>query len=65
MGIKSRIDGRTVDNSSITIKNSKGEIVAKVELLDQVGVTLEISTKDGLYLEKPNGWKSKQTTNKI
>jgi hypothetical protein len=60
MGLKTRLDGRSEDNSSFTIRNEKGEIVAKIELLDSSGVTLEVTTEEGSYIQKPNGWNSKR-----
>ncbi len=59
MSLKTRLDGRTVDNNSIEIKDSQGEVLAEITLLDCSGSTLEISTKEGLYIEKANGWNSK------
>lgn len=59
MSLKTRLDGRTEENSSIEIKNSQGEVIASIKLLDSSGATLEISTEEGLYIEKPNGWSSK------
>jgi hypothetical protein len=60
MSLKTRLDGRTIENSSIQIKNEEGDVMAEVKLLDSSGSTLEITTKKGLYIEKPNGWNSKQ-----
>jgi hypothetical protein len=59
MSLITRLDGRTKSNSSIEIKNNSGEVLAKVTLLDNSGTTLEVSTLDGLYIEKPSGWNSK------
>ena len=56
--LKTRLDGRSKDNSSFQIKNELGTVLATVKLLDSSGTTLEISTTEGLYIEKPSGWKS-------
>jgi len=59
MSLKTRLDGRSEDNNSFQIKNNEGEVIAEIALVDNFGSTLEISTQEGLYIEKPNGWKSK------
>ena len=59
MSLKTRLDGRTEDNSSFQIKNESGEVLAEIKLLDSSGSTLEVTTKEGLHIEKPNGWNSK------
>ena len=59
MGIKTRLDGRTKDNNSLKIKDAKGEVIVEITLLNLSGSTLEITTKGGLFLEKPNQWSSK------
>jgi hypothetical protein len=58
MSLKTRLDGRSEENSSFKIKDSQGNVLAEVKLLDNSGATLIIETKDGLYIEKPNGWNS-------
>jgi len=58
MSLKTRLDGRSEDNSSFKLKNNAGEVIAEVKLVDNFGATLEISTQEGLYIEKPNGWNS-------
>ena len=59
MSIKTRLDGRSKDNNSLQIKDSEGNVLADITLLDASGSTLDISTKEGLYIEKPSGWCSK------
>ena len=59
MSLKTRLDGRSKDNSSFQIKDEEGVLVAEVRLSDTASTTLEITTKEGLYIEKPNGFKSK------
>ena len=59
MSLKTRLDGRSTDNDRFVIKDAKGEVVAEVMLLNTFGVTLNITTKAGLYIEKPSGWNSK------
>lgn len=59
MGLKTRLDGRSEDNKSFKIMSEEGEELAEVVLIDSSGSTLSISTKGGLYIQKPNGWNSK------
>jgi hypothetical protein len=59
MALKTRLDGRSEENRSFTLKNEKGETLAVVSLHDSSSVTLEIVTAEGLHIEKPNGWSSK------
>jgi len=61
MSLKTRLDGRSEDNNSFQIKNIEGEVIAEITLTDNFGSTLEISTGQGLYIEKPNGWSSNPT----
>jgi len=58
MGLKTRLDGRSKDNKSFDIKDKNGEIVSTVTLSSEASAVLEVTTKEGLYIEKPNGWKS-------
>jgi hypothetical protein len=58
MSLKTRLDGRSEENSSFQIKNPDGVVLAEIKLLGESGSTLEISTLDGLFIEKPNGWSS-------
>jgi len=60
MGLKTRLDGRSTENSSFVIKDANGNVVAQITLLDTGGITLEVSTADGSYIEKPSGWSSKR-----
>ena len=57
--LKTRLDGRSVENSSFQIKDKYDNVLATIKVLDTSSTTLEINTKDGLHIEKPNGWKSK------
>jgi len=59
MGLKTRLDGRSQENNSFKIKDAEGREVAEIKLLDLSGVTLEVSTELGLFIEKPSGWCSK------
>jgi hypothetical protein len=59
MSLKTRLDGRSGDNDRFKIKNKEGEVLAEIELLTPLGITLNISTQVGLYIEKPSGWNSK------
>lgn len=56
--LKTRLDGRSEDNSLFEIKDAKGNVLATVKLLNNFGANLEVSTQEGLFIEKPNGWKS-------
>jgi len=60
MGLKTRLDGRSDANASFTINDAEGNVLAEVKLLDSSGVTLEVSTADGSYIEKPTGWNSQR-----
>ena len=59
MGLKTRLDGRSNENCSIKIKDVDGLTLAEVVLLDNQGVTFEVETAEGCYIEKPSGWNSK------
>lgn len=60
MSLKTRLDGRSDVNSSFTIKNEQGEVLAIIKAVTPVSVTLDIDTAKGLYIEKPSGWCSKK-----
>ena len=60
MSLKTRLDGRSEGNSSFLIKDKDGNLVANIKLLNEDSITLEISTKEGLHIEKPSGWSSIQ-----
>lgn len=60
MSLKTRLDGRSKDNNSFMLKDSQGNDIAKVRAIDSNGLTLEITTIKGHYIEKPSGWNSKQ-----
>lgn len=59
MSLKTRLDGRSKDNDLFRIKDSQGNIIATVKVLDDSGSTLEVTTQKGLHIDKPNGWSSK------
>lgn len=59
MSLKTRLNGKSSKNNSFQLKNEKGEVLAEVTLMECTGHTLEITTKKGLYIEKPSGFKSK------
>ena len=59
MGLRTRLDGRSEENNRVQIKNSEGEVLAEVTLMGLSSSTLDIITKEGLYIEKPNGWNTK------
>lgn len=60
MSLRTRLDGRSEENSSFKIKNAEGEVIAEIILIDKAGITLGIHTKEGLHIEKPTGWRSKK-----
>ncbi len=59
MSLKTRLDGRSKDNSLLHLKDRDGNILATVRVLDSQSVTLEVTTIDSVYIEKENGWSSK------
>ena len=58
MSLKTRLDGRSEDNNLLLLKDRDGNILAEVKILDSQSVTLEVSTENGVYVEKNNGWSS-------
>ena len=60
MSLKTRLDGRSKDNNLLLLKDRDGNTLAKVELLDNQSVTLEVTTNEGLFIEKSNGWSSRK-----
>lgn len=60
MTLKTRLDGRSEKNASFKIKDSKGKTLATVKALDSTSANLEVTTADGLHIEKPSGWTSKK-----
>lgn len=60
MSLKTRLDGRSGNNASFKIKDSKGNTLAEISLSDKAGATLEVATAEGLYIEKPTGWTSQK-----
>ena len=59
MSLRTRLDGRSEDNNSFTIKNKEGLTIAEVKLVGTTSNTLEVETQAGLHIEKKNGWCSK------
>jgi hypothetical protein len=60
MALKTRIDRRASDNNRFAIVDSEtGEMIAMVTACSN-NVELEISTKPGTHVEKPNGFVSKR-----
>ena len=59
MSLKTRLDGRSDKNSSFELRNDAGELMATVKSSHKTGITLEIETEAGYYIEKPSGWTSK------
>jgi len=60
MALKTRLDHRTVKNSSIKLVHTEGQaILAEIVLLDSMG-NIEITTAKGIYITKPNGYSSQK-----
>lgn len=59
MPLITRLDSRTLDNSSLTIRDKDGEVVAEITTKSPV-CELVITTKEGLHIEKPNGFSSRK-----
>jgi hypothetical protein len=59
MSLKTRLDGRSEGNDRFEIIDEEGNVLAEIKLLNPFGVTLDISTGDGLCIKKPSGWSSK------
>ncbi|UYD72113.1 hypothetical protein [Vibrio phage vB_VpaM_VPs20] len=60
MALKTRLDKRSDDNDRLAIVDSQtGEIIAMVTACSN-NVELEVSTKAGTHIEKPNGFVSKR-----
>ena len=57
MPLITRLDSRTLENSSLTIKDKDGEVVAEITTKSPT-CELAIETKEGLHIEKPNGFSS-------
>ena len=60
MSLQTRIDGRSSKNNLLFIKDRNGNQLAKIKVVDQAGITLEVFTPPNIYIEKENGWSSKQ-----
>lgn len=58
MSLKTRLDPRSLTNDRFQIKDLEGNIIAEVVLVGSSSATLEILTKAGLHIQKPNGWSS-------
>ena len=60
MSLKTRIDGRSVNNKEFTINSKEGKILATIAIQGEQSATLEVTTEDEAYLSKPNGWSSQK-----
>ena len=58
MSLKTRLDSRSLTNDRFMIKDSEGNVIAEVVLKGSSSANLEITTKPGLHILKPNGWSS-------
>ena len=60
MAIKTRLDKRSEGNQQLAIVDTAtGKVVVTIEAVSNK-VELEITTIDGLHIEKPNGFSSKR-----
>lgn len=60
MALKTRLDRRSEGNQKLAVVDSEtGEVIALIEAVSNK-VELEISTKTGTHIEKPNGFTSKR-----
>lgn len=60
MPLRTRLDSRSQSNNKITVvEESTKEVLITIETTTE-NVALEITTKEGLYIEKPSGWKSRK-----
>lgn len=59
MSLKTRLDGRSAENSSFELCDENGKLLATIKSAHPTSIALEISTEDGLHIRKPNGWNSK------
>lgn len=57
--LSTRLDYRSTDNDRLTIVNDAGEVIAEI-VATSPNCALKISTKEGLHIEKPNGFRSKR-----
>jgi hypothetical protein len=59
MSLQTRLDGRSTDNSKLTLVNKQGEVLATFTATKNL-CDLAIATVEGLHIEKPNGFSSKK-----
>lgn len=59
MALITRLDSRSDDNSELKIKDEQGIVIATISC-NSPSCELAITTRDGLYIEKPNGFSSKK-----
>lgn len=57
--LSTRLDFRSADNDRLTIVDAQGEVIAEI-IATSSNCALKISTKEGLHIEKPNGFRSKR-----
>jgi len=58
MSLKTRLDGRSKKNNTLYIKDSKGNVVGTLVLLDSHSSNIEVTTSKDYHIEKNNGWSS-------
>lgn len=58
MSLKTRLDGRSTNNNYLEFRDKDGKLLSRVKSLGG-SVTLEVTTCDGIFVCKNNGWKSK------
>ena len=59
MPLITRLDSRSEDNATLSIKDGQGCIVAVIAC-KSAKAELAITTAEGLHIEKPNGFSSKK-----
>lgn len=60
MSLKTRLDGRSKDNNLFRLKDSQGNVLATIKMVDNSGSTIEVTTQEGLHIDKPTGWSSRR-----
>ena len=58
--INTRLDNRSEQNDRLYIKDAEGNVLAEI-ISASPRCSLKITTKEGLHIEKPNGYTSKRT----
>ena len=59
MPLITRLTSSDLGNSSLTIRDKDGEVLAEITSKSP-SCEIAITTRDGLHIEKPNGFSSKR-----